>query len=397
MRRLLSTCLVIASVAIGGLLITACPPSTTKIGAVLPTTGDFSLYGEPIRKGMELAYEQIQAAGAIQMELDIRDSGGDAARAAELLNELYGNGAVAAIGGVTTDEALAMVDVADRRDKVLLSPSASSPLLTGISRNFFRIYPSDFLEGNKMGIFAANDLEIDQMVILAAESPYARGIQDVFQTEYEKNGGEVLEVIEYPSGGTDFSGLVDRALQLKPVGIYVADYAKNTSEIISALRAKRFDGKILTTSAYATPEVIADAGDASQDVLLTQIAVPENEPALIAFTEAYTEKYGERPNIWAAHGYDSLNVMAAAIENGGPLPDEVWGGLRGLRNFRGAAGVVQFDEKGDVGKFPRTYVIENGELVDYDKAVKEKRDAILRRIEELNRRSRAQRQNAEGQ
>lgn len=393
MRRLLSLCSVVALLAAASLVV-SCPGGPVMVGVILPTTGSFALYGEPIRKGLELAYEEIQEQGGLDLRLDVRDSGGDAERAAELLDELYSEGAVAAIGGVTTDEALKMVPVADRRDKVLLSPSASSPLLTGISRNFFRIYPSDFLEGNKMGIFAAKDLEIDQMVILAAVSPYARGIQDVFQTEYEKNGGEVVEVIEYPAGGTDFSGLVDRALQLNPVGIYVADYAQNTSEIISELRENSYDGKILTTSAYAAPEVIADAGDAAEGVLLTQTAVPEDDPALTSFVAAYTEKYGERPNIWAAQGYDSLKVMAAAIENGGKLPDEVWGGLRGLRNHRGASGVIQFDEKGDVGKFPRTYVIDGGELVDYDRAVSEKRDEIRRRIEELNRqRARLQRDN----
>jgi len=391
MRRLCRLSFVIA-LAAAAALGASCTGGPVEVGAVLPTTGTYALYGEPIRKGIELAYDEIREEGGLELALDIRDSGGDADRAAELLDELYQDGAVAAIGGVTTDEALKMVPVADRRDKVLLSPSASSPLLTGISRNFFRVYPSDFLEGTKMGIFAAKDLKIDQMVILAAESPYARGIQDIFQNEYEKNGGTVVEVIEYPAGGTDFSGLVDRALQLNPVGIYVADYAQNTSEIISALRGKRFEGKILTTSAYASPDIITDAGQAAEGVLLTQTAVPEDDPAQIAFVEAYTAKYGERPDPWAAHGYDSLKVIAAAIRNGGKLPDEVWGGLRGLRNHRGATGVIQFDEKGDVGKFPRTYVIEDGELVDYDKALEEKRDEILRRINELNRRSRLRRE-----
>ena len=390
MRSLFRVTSVIALIAVSA-LGSSCDSGPVEIGAVLPTSGSFALYGEPIRKGVALAYEEIQAEGGTVLTLDIRDSGGDADRAAELLDELYQAGAVAAIGGVTTDEALKMVPVVDRRDKVLLSPSASSPLLTGISRNFFRVYPSDFLEGNKMGIFAAKDLEIDQMVILAAVSPYARGIQDVFKTEYEKNGGRVVEVIEYPAGGTDFSGLVDRALQLNPVGIYVADYAQNTSQIISALRARRFDGKILTTSAYAAPEVIAEAGSDAEGVILTQIAMPADDPALTAFVAAYEAKYGERPNIWAAHGYDSLKVLATAINNGGKLPDDVWGGLRGLRNYHGASGVIQFDEKGDVGKFPRTFIIEDGELVDYEKAVAEKRQEILRRINELNRqRSRLQ-------
>jgi len=386
MSRTLRVLSVLASLTAVAAPLTACPGGPVKVGAVLPLEGNFAIYGEPIHKGMELAYEQVKAdPDRVQITLEFRDSKGDPARAAELLEELYDSGAVIAIGGVTTDEALTMVPIADGKGKVLVSPSASSPRLTGISRNFFRLYPSDFREGNKMGIFAAQELGIDKMVILAAESPYARGIQDVFQTEYERSGGEVIEVIEYPSGGTDFSGLVQRALQLNPVGIYVADYAQNVSKIIGELRKQRFDGKILTTSAYASPEIIAEAGGDAEGVLLTQTAVPEDDPALQSFVQAYREKYDERPNIWAAHGYDAVNVVVQALTDGGTSASDAWKGMRGIHNFHGASGVVQFDEKGDVGKFPRTYVIESGELVDYEKAVEDKRKEILRRIEQLNR------------
>lgn len=376
----------------------ACAGGPVEVGVVLPLEGTYALYGEPIRKGIELAYEQIQAGeDRVDIVIDVRDSQSDPERAAELLEELYEAGAVAAIGGVTTQEALDMVPVADRKNKVLLSPSASSPRLTGISRNFFRIYPSDFREGNKMGNFAAETLGIDEMVILAAESPYAKGIQDVFQTEYERFGGEVLEVIEYPQDKTDFSDEVERALELEPVGIYVADYAQNVTPIISALRERDFDGKILTTSAYASREVIAEAGEDAEGVFLTQIAMQEDDPQLQAFKDAYEEKYGESPNIWAAHGYDALKVVTEAIAEGGRLPNEVWRGMRGIKGYRGATGVIQFDEKGDVGKFPRTYMIDNGELVDYDKFVEEKRQELLQRIERLNReRARLNRPDGEG-
>jgi hypothetical protein len=65
--------------------------------------------------------------------------------------------------------------------------------------------------------------------------------------------------------------------------------------------------------------------------------------------------------------------------------------MRSIRNYQLTSGVIQFDEKGDVSKFPRTYIIEDGELIDYERAVEDQRQEILRRIEQLNRvRSRAQ-------
>lgn len=376
-----------AALAAGG--VTSCGGGgDVKIGAVLPLSGQFALYGTPIKQGIELAYAEYQEdpEAPYPIDLEIVDSESDPERAKELLQRLYRDGAVAAIGGVTTSEAMAMVPVADEADNVLLSPSASNPALTGISRNFFRIFPSDFREGNKMGNFAAEGLGIDRVVILAAESPYARGVQDVFQNEFQRYGGEVTEVIEYPPGGTDFTGLVQRALQLEPVGVYVADYAQNTTKIIRELRRQDFDGKILTTSAYSAAETLAGAGEEAEGVILTQVAMMPDRPETTRFLEGYREMYDTPADIWAAHGYDAFRVLAQALVEGGRSPSDVWRGMRSIRELRGPSGLIQFDEKGDVSKFPRVYVVEDGGLVDYEEAVDEKRQEILRRIEQLNRR-----------
>ncbi|HSL83606.1 MAG TPA: ABC transporter substrate-binding protein, partial [Thermoanaerobaculia bacterium] len=228
LRSLLSLPLLAGGLAAGLAGHAACGGDRpVLVGAVLPLSGEFAIYGEPIRKGIELAYEEIQAQEdfPFPLELRVEDSQGDPERAAGLLSELFDAGAPAVIGGVTTEEALAMVDVADRRDRVLLSPSASSPLLSGISSNFYRVFPSDFLEGTKMGHFAVETLDLREVVIVAAESQYAKAIQQVFRDEVRRVGGEVVEVIEYPRNTADLGGVIDRVLTVSPDGVYLADYA----------------------------------------------------------------------------------------------------------------------------------------------------------------------------
>lgn len=388
MSRIVRSSLTVTALAALAAGLTSCGGGgPVEVGAVLPLSGQFALYGEPIRQGIELAYEQAQANEELDVEiaLEFVDSQSDPQQAAEAARRLYSQGAVAVIGGVTTDEALAMIAAADREEKVLLSPSASSPRLTGISRNFFRVYPSDLSEGTKMGTFAAQTLGIDSAVIVAAESPYARGIQDIFKTEFERYGGEVSAVIEYPPDTEDFEPIVTQALEHRPVAVYVADYARNTAQLVRALRDHDFGGKILVTSAFAAPDVLREVGPAAEAVLVTQTAMPPDAPAVASFITAFQAKHGHPPSIWAAHGYDALMVLVEAMQEGGTRPNDLWKGMRSIRDFQGASGVIQFDERGDVSKFPRTYVVENGELVDYDRAVEEKRQEILQRIEQLNR------------
>ena len=370
---------------------------TVRFGAVLPLTGEAAVYGEPVRKGVELAVEQLEVSGQFpyQLELVVVDSESDPEKAKQLLAELYDQDALAVIGGVTTAEALAMVAIADENDQVLMSPSASTPELTGISKNFYRVFPSDAREGATMGNFATQKLNSERVVIVAKESAYAKGIQEVFQKEFERQGGEVLEAIEFPSLSSDLSGVIERVMTLQPDAVYLAAYAEDLAQMIAYLRDQGYEGTIFTTSAFAAPEIIAEVGRPAQGVFLTQAAFdPDSEVAETrAFVDGYRAKYEGEPNLYAVHGYDAMMVLAEALRRSGEVPTEFWSAVRSLRDFTGATGTIQFDERGDVQKYPRVYVVNNGQLIDYEAEVERRRRELLdrlRKLEEEQRQTRAE-------
>lgn len=347
-----------------------------KFGAVLPLTGEAAVYGVPIRKGVELAVDQIRMLDdyPYELELVVVDSESDPEKGRQLLAELYSQGALAVIGGVTTAEALAMVAEADEHDQVLMSPSASTPELTGISKNFYRVFPSDAREGATMGNFATQKLNAEKVVVLSKESAYAKGIQEIFEREFERHGGEVLESIEFPSLSSDLSGVVERVMTLNPDAVYLAAYAEDLAQMITYLRDQGYKGTIFTTSAFAAPEVIARVGRPAEGVFLTQAAFDPNseEPEVKTFVDGYRAKYQSEPDLYAVHGYDAMMVLAEALRQSGDLPTEFWKGVRSIRDFTGATGTIQFDERGDVQKFPRVYVVNNGQLIDYEAEVDRK-------------------------
>lgn len=377
--------------ALTGLTLGACGEERSEtVGVVLPLSGPWEIYGEPIRKGIELAQEQIQERYEakeypMELSLDVRDAESNPQKAATLMEELFEEGALAVIGGVTSAEGLLMVEKLDEYERVLVSPSASSPSLTGVSRYFFRVFPSDFLEGTKMGSFATLQLDLDNAAILAVNTPFARGISGVFQNEFERYDGEILGEIVYPESATDYGEYVDRALALDPEGIFIADFAEETRRILEVLNDRGYDGQRLTTSAFASPEAMRAAGDAAEGVALAQTMFDPTgeEPQVRAFVEAYEEKYGETPDLFAAHGYDAMMVVAeAAREN--RLPSDMWKDLRSVE-YTGVTGQIQFDEKGEPGKYPRVYRIEDGQLRDYEEFMEERKQEIQRRRQQLFR------------
>ena len=366
------------------ILVAGCPQKAIKVGVVLPLSGGNSTYGEAIRKGLELAYGEIQGdeTSELMLELSIVDTESDPEKASGLLAEQYENGALIALGGATSAEAKSMIGVIDRFDRILISPSASSPELTGISSNFYRVWPSDFAAATKMAQFAAGDLKIEKAVVITEVQSYAKGIHGVFQPAFEGFGGEVVEVIEVPPGTSDLGGLIDRVITLKPGAVYLAGFELGIGSMIQELRKLNYKGRILTTSAFALPSSIARVGQDASGVILTQsvFELDSDHAHIQKFVKGYEEKYGEKPDIYAAHGYDAMKVVATALTGRPALPGEVVKGLRDIKDFPGVTGSIQFDEKGDVRKFPRLYIIgEDLLLYDYNERVRKQQDEIRRR------------------
>ena len=115
-RRLIS----VLVVSLG--LIGCQEKEAAQFSAVLPLTGPQSIYGQSIQMGLEVALEDLNAAGAVPqgIQLTVLDSESDPAKASQLAEQQYGEGALAIVGGVTTREALQMVPIADERDRIVV-------------------------------------------------------------------------------------------------------------------------------------------------------------------------------------------------------------------------------------------------------------------------------------
>jgi branched-chain amino acid transport system substrate-binding protein len=179
-------------------------------------------------------------------------------------------------------------------------------------------------------------------------------------------------------------------MTLSPDAVYLADYADGLVTLLSGLESRGYDGKILTTSSIASAEVFSEAGGAAEGVLFTQsnYDVDAEDERVQQFVQAYREKYGSAPDLYAAHGYDAMRIYARALQEGGRRPSQFWQGMRGISGFPGVTGAIQFDEQGDVQKFPRVYIIQEGQFVDYDKVLEERRRALDERRRALERRMR---------
>ncbi|MEE2775964.1 MAG: ABC transporter substrate-binding protein [Acidobacteriota bacterium] len=398
MKRI--TTLQIFFVLVVALLLAGCMPDrSVTIGVVLNDTTITPAVATSIRNGIDLGVEAVQADPDqnYTLNLDIRGAGGDAGAVAQ---SLYSAGAIGVVGGISSEDALAIAEVADRVGRVFITPTALSDELSRISRTFFRISLTNLQEASAMANFATETLDVNDLVIInASDRVFTGSLLDAVSTVFGQYGGNVTATVEF-SSDDDPAAVAEKALGYAPSGIFIAAYNPQIVGLLKALRERGYgltEGKkewVMTTSVFTHPDVIAQAGPAANAVYLTMSAfdtAAETSP-MAEFVAAYKAKFGSEPDVWAGHGYDSMLLVGAALKaSSSSLAQEFLKGMRAMDPLTGVTGNIQFDEEGNVQKFARIHMIRDGALVDYrvwregrEEELKERIRKIQRESERLN-------------
>ena len=367
---------VLASFAVA-LCVTGCS-GEVKLGAVVPQSGGLASYGDKVTKGLDLALDQINAEGGFRgapIQLIYKDDATNPDRARQVTQELIDQDGVAmVVGGVSSTVALAIAPICESNRVILLSPSASTPDLTGAGEYVFRNWPSDIIEGTAMAKFA-KDLGLEKIVVFALDNEFGSGLEAVFSEHFvgKSKYRELLKSYRFEDGQTEFTTMVEEVRELAPDGVYIVAYDQGTSELIKQLRTAGVESVIMATSSV-TDDVIRLAGEQVQNLVFPR-PIFETESANLAvaeFVAAYREKYGEDPDIYAAHAYDALKLLVEAMTKGDSShPDDLKSSLLGIRNYEGAAGKTDFDQNGDVVRYPRIFIIQDERITPYERFVED--------------------------
>lgn len=348
---------------LGLLLGTACQ-NVPRLGVVLPETGSAAAYGASLKTGVSLALARHRSAGGPPIEVWFRDSGSDPARAASACEALFEQDATLVIGGATSAEAKAMIRVADRFGRVLLSPSASAPDLARRSDHFFRVYPSDELEGAHAARFLVGEQRLGTVLIVSEDNDYARGLLPVFVASLKAMGAQIVgpETITEPG----WEARVRQALSRQgPEGAYVCGYGESISRALRVLRGAGFRGPICATSAIHSAKLLPTLGQEAERLyfpLATADRSGDGEPAR-SFISAYRQTYNLDPDVYACYGYDAtLASLAVLTSEGSPDPRQVAGRLGMLRGLRGVMGPLHFNEAGNIERELQTHWINGGRV-----------------------------------
>jgi branched-chain amino acid transport system substrate-binding protein len=338
-----------------------------KIGALLSLSGDIAEYGQRVKKGIDLAVEEINASNGVdgkKIEIIYEDTKGypkDGVNGAQKL--LSDKDIRLIIGPIASSVALAVEPLTTKNKVILFSPAASSPKLSGISSYFFRNWPSDVLEAAILAEYVKDTLKIDNVAILYVNNDYGIGLSNRFKQRLEELGGKILTIETYLQDAKDFRAQLAKIKSLNPSAIYLAGYHREMAYATKQIKEMGIKCQILGDADYGVQELLEITGNSSEGAIFSIPATDFNDSITSLFHQNFVKKYNTEPSTFEANGYDAVYILKKSIEVVGYNTDSITNYISKIKNYHGAAGLQTYTIDGDVIKPIAIKQVKNNQFI----------------------------------
>ncbi|MDR0849280.1 MAG: ABC transporter substrate-binding protein [Propionibacteriaceae bacterium] len=349
-----------------------------KIGATGPLTGGAAIYGQAARNGAQIAVDEINAKGGVQLALNYQDDEHDAEKAVNAYHTLKDWGMQISLGSVTSTPAIA-TSAENFTDHIFaLTPSASSVAVTEGKNNVFQMCFADPNQGSASAQYIADQkLGTKIAVIYKNDDVYSSGIFDTFKTKAAELGLDIVSTTTFTEDSQqDFSVQISDAKSKGADLIFLPIYYTPASLILQQAQSVDYSPKyfgvdgmdgILTLEGFNTSL-------AEGVMLLTPFNADATDSLTTSFVQKYQSAYGEIPNQFAADGYDCIYAIYQAIVAGNITASMTNAEINDIlvaqftsMTFDGLTGAdMTWDASGQVSKAPKGMVITDGAYVGMD-------------------------------
>jgi branched-chain amino acid transport system substrate-binding protein len=326
------------------LLITACAAQkdTIKVGAMLPLSGEAANLGAQAKTGIDLAVQEINAAGGINgrmIEIIYEDDQCNAHGVNAMTKLVSVDDVDAVIGPICSAAGGPGLPVAQADGTPTIILAASAPHLTQ-GEYIFRVYPSDAFAGKFMAQYIKRTGK-ERVAVVYSKNDWGQGIRDSFVKEFTALGGQVIFEEGLPQDARDARTTVTKLQQAKPEMILSPMYPNTGVIFLKQLRDAGVNAPILAGDAFETAEVI-DSGVADGVMLVSgKISNPDEFKAKV-------QAAGKESEYVTPLGYDAVQVLAQALRKSGTDKNALRAALQETRYVGISNPLIEFDDTGDL-------------------------------------------------
>jgi branched-chain amino acid transport system substrate-binding protein len=326
-----------------------------NVAIVGPITGQYATFGEQMKRGAEMAVEDINAKGGIlgrKLKLAVGDDACKPDQAVNVANQMANNNVRFVDGHYCSSSSIPASSVYADAGIVQISPASTNPQLTEDAtkkgwNNVFRVCGRDDAQGRVAARYIIDHFKGKPVAILHDKSTYGKGLADETKKALNAAGFQEAMYEATNADDKDFSALVSKMKQANIALIYLGGYHTEAALLVRQSREQGMNAPLLSGDALATDEFWTITGAAGEGSLMTFPPEPRNLPTAQAVVAAF-KKQGYEPEGYTLFTYAAMQVytQAVALAKSDKI-DDVSKAMH-ANKFDTVIGTVGFDQKGDV-------------------------------------------------
>jgi ABC-type branched-subunit amino acid transport system substrate-binding protein len=230
-----------------------------------------------------------------------------------------------------------------------------------------RVIGDDRQSGYALASYIFEKMEHKRVAVIRANSRYGRvGIME-YSGVATRLGHPMMIEERFEDGETDFKLQLTNIKKSSPDAILIWGNAKESALILKQIREMGMKQPVYTSDRAVSKEFLSIAGKDAEGIVTTSQYNPDaDNPELKKFQADYFKRFGLKPNVFAVHAYDGMNLIIKAIQKVGlnrVLIRDILTDLKTFQNYQGISGEIILDGSwNDIGDIWMAKV-ENGIFV----------------------------------
>lgn len=357
LRTALSRCLTILALgllAVAGLTThqsaaAECPD--IPMAVVGPMTGGWAVYGEEMRRGAQLATDDINAKGGIggcKIELTVLDDGGEPDKAIAIARTLGKDRVRFVIGHYNSGASIPASSIYAKNNTLMVSPVSTNPALTESKLwNVVRTSGRDDVQGTFAGEYMADHFPARNLAIVSDGTPYGDGLADKARKALRAKGHpeKLANKIRYDQ--TNFGEIIGKMKAAKIDVIFFAGLGNQFASLIRQTDEAGMHLQFISGDGAMVKDLTVLAGPAVEGTLIMFSPEDRSNPAAKDVVARFRSQ-GFEPEAYTLKSYAAVQVIARGIEMAGvQAPRLVATAIRSGKPISTVLGDLTFDAKGD--------------------------------------------------
>jgi ABC-type branched-subunit amino acid transport system substrate-binding protein len=363
------------------------------LGCILPLSGRHAAYGNATLDAVLLATGIFDPRRETPLRLLVEDSQSEPAQAGAAVQRLALAGAVAIIGPLGGQEALAAAQEAQRLAIPILTMTQREGI-TGIGEQVFRNFLTAAMQVRTIVQYARTVRGLNRFAMLYPQDDYGQEMARLFGEEVRRQGGELEREASYRADQTDFGEQImliggrvpllnvppgealpevppEALPEVTPVdpgfeALFIPDATFRVPLLVRQLADYGLAGiQLLGTSGWRSPDLVGtDPGGFEGALFADAFFTNSLRPATSDFIDAFYLAFGRVPDVMEALVYDAAGMaVRVLLQDPEGTRESFRQGLLALQGYPGATGRSSFGPTREAEKDLFILTVRDGQII----------------------------------